>query len=179
MKIKSQQIDLMIIAISIITIIGGIFYFGELSTVNSSNEIHPFKDYITNSGILKISIIQLIFAILMIIILGNKYLQKGKIENRILIIGLIILSIGLGLIPWIEMWYGSTFYYGEVRDKQGLGFPIMSLSFLIYPFWMFKEEINNLNKKQITIRLIGTFGIIISSSIFYGQIYEPWKLWQS
>ena len=179
MKIKSLNIDLIILIISTLTMIGGVFYFGELSSLNRKNEIHPLKEYLTNNGIYRIGTAQFIFAILMIVILVNKILQKGKFENGILIYALIFLSILLGIIPWIEMWYGSTFYYGEVRDKQGLGFPKFSLIFLIYPIWIFKEEIRNLNSKQISIRIIATISIIISLSIFYGQIYEPWKLWQS
>lgn len=179
MDIKSRNIDLIILTISILTMIGGIFYLGELWSLNKSNEIHPLREYLTNNGIFKIATSQFFLAILMILILTNKIAKKGEIENRILIYGLIFLSIVLGIIPWIEMWYGSTFYYGEVRDKQGLGFPKLSLIFLIYPIWIFKEEIKNLNWKQLSIRIIATISIIISSSIFYGQIYEPWKLWQS
>lgn len=177
MNIKSRNIDLVILTISILIMIGGIFYFGELWSLNKSYEIHPLREYLTNSGIFKIITAQFILSILMILILANKILKKGKIENRLFIYGLISLSIVLGIIPWLEMWHGSTFYYGEVRDKQGLGFSELGLVFLIYPIWVFKDEIKNLNWKQLSIRIIASISIIISSSIFYGQIYEPWKLW--
>ncbi len=179
MKIKSRNIDLLIIAISIITMIGGLFYFGELSALKKSNENHLLKEYLTNNGIIIVLTTQFIFAILMTAVLANKILKNGKAGNRIIIFGLMALSIGLGIIPWIEMWYGSTFYYGEVRDKQGLGFPILSLIFLTYPFWLFKEEIKNLDSKQVSIRILSSITIIISSIIYYGQIYEKWELWQS
>ena len=168
----------MLIASIIIAVIG-IFYFWDFSTIKNSQESNPFKNYITNSGIIKISTIQFCLSILMTAILTSKIGRKKKNTNRFQFFGLIIISIGLGIIPWIEMWYGSTFYYGELRDKQGLGFPLLSLFFLIYPFWVFREEMKNLTLKQLSIRLISSVGIIIFATIFYGQIYEPWKIWQS
>ncbi len=50
---------------------------------------------------------------------------------------MILAAIGAAL-TWIELWYGSTFYYGEVRDKQGLPLnvnnigPVGSYAFLGY-----------------------------------------------
>ena len=159
--------------------IGGFIYFEELSSLHKSNEIHPFREYLTNNGIFKISTVQFILTILMILMLANKIHKKGKIENQILIYSLIFISIVLGIIPWVEMWHGSTFYYGEVRDKQGLGFPKLSLIFMFYPIWLFKEGIKTLNWKELTIRIIATISIVIITSLFYGQIHETWNLGQS
>ena len=179
MTIHSRYIDVIILTIAILTMLDGVFYFSDLSTFNTSNEFYPLREYLTNDGIYKIATAQFILTILMLVLLTYKILKKGKIENPLSMYTLLILSIGLGILPWIEMYYGSTFYYGEVRDKQGLGFPMMSLLFLIYPIWIFKEERIKLDRKQLSIRIIVTFSIVLASSIFYGQIYEPWKLWQS
>ncbi|MBI4425357.1 MAG: hypothetical protein HY554_16630 [Elusimicrobia bacterium] len=31
------------------------------------------------------------------------------------------------LLPWFELWFGSTFYYGEDRSLQGLPFAVVNL----------------------------------------------------
>jgi len=177
MIIKSKKIDLVIITNSVIVAIIGVFYFIELSTNNNSEEIDLFRSYTTNRGIVTISVIQFCLAVLAIVILLKKILSKKN--NQFQTVALIIITIGLGLTPWIEMWYGSTFYYGEVRDKQGLGFPFLSLIFLLYPIWIFREETNRITQKQFSARIIATLSLIIISVIFYNQILEPWKIWQS
>lgn len=84
-------------------------------------------------------------------------------------------SIIIGLIPWIELWYGSTFYYGEVRDKQGLGFPFVQSLFLLYPIWITEHEITKLSTKKILASLL----VFVILGIVFKLAYEPWKLWQS
>ncbi len=75
----------------------------------------------------------------------------------------------VGLLQWIEMWYGSTFYYGEVRDKQGLGFPLASLLLMSYVGSNFFR-----GKIKMTIGLISI--LLIHVIIFY-LIKDQWRLY--
>jgi hypothetical protein len=86
-----------------------------LWSLNEAND--PYVKYYQNNTI---SNIQLIAIFIDCIILIFILVLIAGFKNKIFSIGLtIFLLLGIFLI-WFELWYGSTFYYGEVRDKQGL-----------------------------------------------------------
>ncbi|TLX71641.1 hypothetical protein E9993_19945 [Labilibacter sediminis] len=169
MKIKRQ--DYILIGISAIAVIGLI-----LSCINMLLPVHeygskgfdPFRDYYTNKGIVLIFIARLIFW-LTVCVLGIIWIKNKTIKplnfNLLLLIILII-----ALIHWFELWYGSTFYYGEVRDKQGLGVPILCIVLQIYVLLRL-----GLTKKTLIIGLIAL--IIIMNYGIYSLVYENWGLY--
>lgn len=128
----------------------------------------PYRDYYTNKGIVLIFIARLIFW-LIVCVLGIIWIIKKTIEP--LNLNLLLLTIVIiAMLQWFELWYGSTFYYGEVRDKQGLGVPILSIVLQIYVFLRL-----GIKKRTLLIGLIAL--IIIMNYGIYGLVYENWKLY--
>ncbi len=170
MRFKIKIDDYILIIISTISILGLIVYFisgltpnGEYGTKNYD----PFHDYYTNLGIVCLMVSRIVL-FLSVLIIGINWIKKKSITKRLLNIILIVV-FSLALMDWFELWYGSTFYYGEVRDKQGLGFPILSLLLMLY----------GLSKFQLPKNMYRT-GLMIGMILIYLWIYnlvkEPWIL---
>jgi hypothetical protein len=169
MKIK--RLDYILIGISAIAVISLI-----LSCINmllpeheyGSKGFDPFREYYTNKGIVLIFIARLIFW-LNVSVFGIIWLKNKTI--RPLYLNLLLLSILIiASLQWFELWYGSTFYYGEVRDKQGLGVPILSIVLQIYLLLRL-----GIKKRTLLVGLIAL--IIIMNYGIYSQVYENWKLY--
>jgi hypothetical protein len=78
----------------------------------------PYSRYYGNVGINLINIGALIVDVLVVaLIIG--WLISPRLASHALRTVMLLAAIGAAL-TWAELWYGSTFYYGEVRDKQGL-----------------------------------------------------------
>jgi hypothetical protein len=169
MRIK--RLDYILIGISMIAVISLI-----LSCINMFLPEHeygakgfdPYREYYTNKGIVLIFIARLIFW-LAVCVLGIIWIKNKTI--RPLNFNLLLLSILIiALLQWFELWYGSTFYYGEVRDKQGLGVPILSIVLQIYVLLRL-----GIKKRTLLIGLIAL--IIIMNYGIYSFVYENWKLY--
>jgi len=170
-NIKIKRLDYILIGISAIAVIGLI-----LSCLNmllpeheyGSKGFDPFREYYTNKGIVWIFIARLIFW-LTVCILGIIWIKNKTI--RPLYFNFLLLSILIiALLQWFELWYGSTFYYGEVRDKQGLGVPILSIVLQIYILLRLV-----IKKRTLLIGLIAL--IIIMNYGIYSLVYENWRLY--
>jgi len=87
-------------------------------------------------------------------------------------------------LAWIELWYGSTFYYGEVRDKQGLPYgvnhfgPIGGFIFLSYVIWTIESK-RITKRKAMVWRLISTLVVFLAEVIVLRIVEQPWRLRQS
>jgi len=90
---------------------------------------NPFAEYYSNPGIKRILTLKFIsycsFLLFFILLCFDKYRKKIAV-----LITYMVSALTIATLQWYELYYGSTFYYGEVRDKQGLGFPILS-SFMV------------------------------------------------
>jgi len=169
MRIK--RLDYIFIGISTIAVIGLV-----LSCLNvflpeqeyGAKGFDPYREYYTNNGIKLIFIARLTFwmtvCVLGIIWIKNKTIRL--LSLKILMISVLIIA----LLQWFELWYGSTFYYGEVRDKQGLGVPISSILLQIYILLRF-----GIKRKTMLIGLIAL--IIIINYGIYSMVCENWKLY--
>ena len=142
----------------------------------------PFYEYFNNIGIKVIYAIVIVLDSLLfifIILKSIKIIQKPNI--RFFIIAICII---LSLIIWLEFWYGSTFYYGEVRDKQGLPFGdnnngiIGSTIFIFYIFYQFNLELKSKYLKYIYYMIILIVLFMIQLGITK-LLEESWKLYQS
>ena len=178
MQSKILKIDKTLIILSGLAIIGLAFYYWNIALPNGNlgtKDYDPFYDYNSNKGIVLINTINLVLC-LSISIIGIIWIRKNQINYR-WIYAIFTLCLLTALNRWIELWYGSTFYYGEIRDKQGLGFPWLSLLLIFYIIWRFHFELDT--KKRIIIKAIIS---ILTTGILYGfyrMIYEKWNLWQS
>lgn len=156
------------------------FAFSIISQIELNNADlnagNPFADYYSNTGIVAISWGQIcsyfIFCLSFIFLCLKKYKMKRWVPTLYLLSALFI-----GFLHWFELYYGSTFYYGEVRDKQGLGFPFLSSFMVSLIIWRFKYSTKI--DKDLHFKFILTAVINIGLFELYALVYEPWNLWQS
>ena len=172
MELRTRIADIALGSAVVLTLLTLSVYFSELFQSDGSN---PFRQYNENEGIIQISGLKLFTAVLTLLFLtGQPFL---KMYSRTMTVVLVIGAITIGLLTWTELWYGSTFYYGEVRDKQGVGFPFLTLIFFVYPIWKVQFKSDKLNSWKT--KTIATVLIVIGAYLFFGEVEEPWKLWQS
>jgi hypothetical protein len=170
MKVKIRIIDYIPIILSFLLFLRICIYFVNIFTLNGEygeKDYDPFYVYNTNSGIVVITTMKLISA-LFISIFGLTWIINRHIAYSI-ITTILLCVLALAITEWIELWYGSKFYYGEFRDKQGLGFPILSLLLTLYFFLRIR-----LPKNFYRIGLI--LGTIIVYVWLFNSIQHDWKL---
>ena len=175
MQCKIKKVDFILIGISLIALIGLFFYYCDIFSPNGdygTKNYNPFYEYNSNKGII---LIQTVNSILWfgIFLIGIVWAIKRNIDYKWVYV-ISILCILLFINRWIEFWYGSTFYYGEVRDKQELSFPIFWLCLVFYAIWRFKLEL--ISKKQFIIKVIASILITLLFLWFYISKYDVWKL---
>jgi ABC-type Na+ efflux pump permease subunit len=177
MLVKSR-LDIFEKGVVILTLLGVIglgFYFYDL-IFSGPTEVDPFNAYNTNPGIIKISIASLIsrvsFIVLFLVLLRERYRDNVPLKLIYLLSALVI-----GFLQWYELYYGSTFYYGEVRDKQGLMFPLLASLMVTLVIW--KLNYSKTDSRNLMIKVILTSVINGGLYLFWRQVYELWNLWQS
>ncbi len=174
-KFKANIFETALATLTMLSIVGLFMYFYDLTNPNPTLD-NPFKTFDNNLRIIEISIASLISRILFIgcflILAFDNFRQDKKILTVYLFSALTI-----GFLQWYELYYGSTFYYGEVRDKQGLMFPILASFMATLVIW--KINYSKTEKRNLTIKLILTGAINVGLYILWTQVYEPWNLWQS
>ncbi|MCB2196475.1 MAG: hypothetical protein KQH79_11495 [Bacteroidetes bacterium] len=176
MKNKIKIIDYFLIGLSLLIIIGIGVYFANILAPNGeygTKHFDPFYKYNTNLGIILIMSIRVIMY-LTILIIGIIWIKRKVLTNKSLYTIFAILIV-ISILKWIEYWYGSTFYYGEVRDKQMLGFPYMTYLYLVYVIWRYKLD-NFRNKKILIVRSLLTVFVFVIMLVFYWIVKEPWIL---
>lgn len=169
MRIK--RLDYILIGISTIAVVGLILACLNMFLPEQeygAKGFDPYREYYTNKGIVWIFIIRLFFW-LTVFALGIMWIKNKTIRPlnfKILLLSILIIA----LLQWFELWYGSTFYYGEVRDKQGLGVPILSIALQIYVLLRLR-----IKKRTSLIGLIAL--IIILNYGIYSIVCENWTLY--
>lgn len=146
----------------------------------SSNNYSPYFKYYQNYGI---NIIYLIAVVLNCLLITQIYFHIKEIainRTNLLINTILIISI---VLIWLELWYGSTFYYGEVRDKQlplgvnnlGILGSIVFASFLILRL---PYKYKNTTKRSLVKVILVIINIALQFYIFH-LLKEPWTLYIS
>ena len=135
-------------------------------------DYNPFYEYNNNKGIILIYTANTIL-IFGIVLIGIVWAIKRDIDYKWVYV-IFIFCILLFISRWIEFWHGSTFYYGELRDKHGLTFPRIRLLLVFYAIWRYKLEL--INKKQIIIKVIVAILITLFFLGFYYVVYDIWRL---
>jgi hypothetical protein len=117
---------------------------------------------------------------LMILLLNEKYKH-----NKVIINILLCVLITCVLLIFGELYYGSTFYYGEIRDKQGLPFlinnfglfgSVIFLSF-VTNFFIGKSAIRKKNK--IVLNMILFVLISFFHFLLYKLLAVSWRMLSS
>jgi len=174
-QFKTNIFETALATLTFLSIVGLCFYFYDLNNPNPTQD-NPFKTFDNNPGIIKIYIASLIMRIVFIVSFLLLAFDKFKQDKKILTVYLFS-ALTIGFLQWYELYFGSTFYYGEVRDKQGLMFPVLASFMVTLVVW--KINYSQTESSNLIIKLILTGVINVGLYILWGQVYEPWNLWQS
>jgi hypothetical protein len=174
-SIRSNIFETVLALLVLLAIVFSIINLIEIDSTNSQIG-NPFAEYYANPTIRSIQSLEFIsyccFLLLFTLLCFDKYRKNIAVLTNYL-----TSAFAIAALQWYELYYGSTFYYGEVRDKQGLGFPVLSSLMVTLIIWKINYSKNR--DVDLTIKLILTGIINFSLYQFYGQVYESWKLWQS
>jgi hypothetical protein len=92
-----------------------------------------------------------------------------------------LLAVAGTWLVWFELWYGSTFYYGEVRDKQGLPYNVNnfgamgSFVFLAYLIWRF--PLGRMRSGwSVAVRCGLTALLFLGQKAVLGMVCGPWNI---
>lgn len=97
---------------------------------------------------------------------------------------LLIFAVSGATLTWTELWYGSTFDYGPVRDKQGLPFGVNhggvlgSFLFLTYVIWRIDWSAER-GIKSTVIRVLLTVLLVALQALGLRLVERPWYILQS
>jgi hypothetical protein len=136
---------------------------------------NPFFNYHTNPGIVILSLAFILSGLSFIIcfILSCYKKRQTLALMRLYLISALIIAF----IQWYELYYGSTFYYGEVRDKQGLMFPVLASLMVTLVIW--KTNFNwsaNINyRAKVMLAVFLNCGL----TVLWKFVEEPWRLYSS
>ena len=140
-----------------------------------------FRTYMQNNTIRDIYYLAILIDILLF---ASIFPTFFKINQKIVLtlkIFILILSLFVFVLVLYEMYYGSTFYYGEVRDKQfpfgvnNLGF--FSTTFLFsYSILQFLYPILKSRKQRTTYTITVTILLIILLIFLFKFLETPWRM---
>lgn len=155
---------------------------GELFWSGSPNYTNPFARYDSNPGIRLIDTSALVVDVgVVVLIVAWRFRQLPPQIAQLFLMGLCLVGAAL---TWTELWHGSTFCYGELRDKQGLPFGVNnggvigSYLFLGYVAW---------RASSLVLPRPAAFvaGATLLIALWFGHrtllslVEKPWNLWQS
>jgi hypothetical protein len=161
-----------------------LFAIGNLTTVwNGANDGHdPFAQYFENAGIRRIAAAALVTNLLLVgvVVFG----RLGRLPETATRVALAIGCVMAAILPWLELWWGSTFYYGEVRDKQGLPFGVANGgplgTFLFLGYLVSRVPLPGASKaRNVTVRVGLLAGICILQGVLIALVRNSWNLSQS
>lgn len=150
-------------------------YFLNLNKIYTPSE-NPFQGYERNPGIVKISIASAVSQFLFLGCYICLSFERNRNDIRLILL-YIIAAISISFLRWYELYYGSTFYYGEVRDKQGLMFPVISS--MLMALVALKCNYSRVEKRNYTIKIALALLINIGLYVLWLQVQESWQLIQS
>ena len=174
-KFKANIFETVLASLTLLSLIGLGFYFYDLKNPDTTQD-NPFKTYDTNAVIINISISSFISRTIFLITFILLSLETYK-DKKVIKIVYLSSALTIGFLQWCELYYGSTFYYGEVRDKQGLMFPILASFMATLVIW--KINYSTQDNRNLTIKLIVTGLVNIALYFLWTKVYEPWNLGQS
>jgi len=169
MKSKKHIISLVVILVL------SLFVFMNLSEINilSNPYSNPLKMYTDNSVIsfvYKAAVVfdlSLLSLLIFLLVYKNKSLEKQTINIRIAIVINVLILL---FLIWFEIYYGSTFYYGEVQRSINNGGLLGSIMFCFFILSLF--ELRKM-KQKTKFMLFSLYSIMILLIHYY--LYEALK----
>jgi len=158
--------------LALLVLLSLLVYSIDLWDILTDDGSNPYKSYYANYGIQIIFVIafaaRLLFLIMFYLIAFKE--NKSKSVQTVYLIA----ALSIGFLQWFELYYGSTFYYGEVRDKQGLMFPM--LASIMFTLFVWKVNIPIPTGKDFIVKCILTLLVHMGAYTFWINIYERWNL---
>jgi len=159
--------------------------FYNFNEITSKSNYHYYT-YMQNPNIIFLYylaiIIDIIFILLFFLFFNN--LKKEKyLRSKVISILLFVTSIVFTANVFGELYLGSTFYYGEVRDKQVLPILVNNfgfvgcyvvLSFSLSNFVRLNNKLKNTTKSFLYFLILILIVIILLGLYFF--LREPWKM---
>jgi hypothetical protein len=181
-RIRKGEIALAVWAL--IGLIGGTLscFNGEFFWRGNPSYVDPFSQYHANLGIRLIN--ETAFILDASIFLMVTVAALRRIWSHVQQIAVIWAAAFAAALTWFELWYGSTFYYGEVRDKQALPFGVNnagalgSLCFLTYIIWRVQLPSRSATVRTL-VRVAVTVAVAIAHYLLPRLLEQRWNLWQS
>jgi len=142
----------------------------------------PYRLYYGDIGVRLINASALTVDILIVaVVVGWRFSQPIALHAPMIL--MVLVAMG-AVLAWTELWYGSTFYYGEVRDKQGLPFGVNNGgvvgSYAFIGYAAYRVVLAAVHRSAVFVvvpaQLTASW---ISHSAMLTLLEEPWKLWQS
>jgi hypothetical protein len=92
-----------------------------------------------------------------------------------------VLAVAGAWLTWFELWYGATFYYGEVRDKQGLPYNVNNFgvlgSFVFLAYLVWRVPFGRMhNGWTAAVRCALTALLIVGQGVVLGKVSGPWNM---
>ncbi len=152
-----------------------LFIFVQFDLLSPTTKNNPFKEYYSNYWIRIIFVFTLFTRALFIVTFLLLAFKEKK--NYFINVVYLISAFIIGFLQWFELYYGSTFYYGEVRDKQGLSFPFLSAAMFTLIIW--KPYYGKQQGKDFAVKI--TFSVLLYIGLFllWQYAHEAWNLYQS
>ena len=153
------------------------FFISDELIIRLFDKSDIYSPYYQIDGIVCINIITIVINIILISLIiinhTNKKFQKDYVNYLIFFLTLISISL-----IWLEIYYGSTFYYGEIRYEQSVWYLVNNfgavgsiiLSFSLFDFKFSCKRYNNLFDISYITLLIVIHIIILCS------LNEKWRI---
>ncbi|WP_455498713.1 hypothetical protein [Coprobacter sp.] len=164
---KIRIIDYVLLVWCLFMVVLGIISSYEVDNIPETDIFYLFY---TNTGVEVFGIVDLALYMISSAVLLGSVIKKGFSRNSLIILAIVLVL--LIVEAWIFLWYTSTFYYGEIRDKQGTWFPWIDLVYIYYLVWLLPLKRMKYNGLQwglcigATLLFIGLFELVL----------EPWHL---
>ncbi|MDR6803439.1 hypothetical protein J2Y45_000709 [Dyadobacter sp. BE34] len=157
------------IGLTILLII--VFDLSDLSEARFEDD--PFSAYRRDPGIIRINIASLLSRV---VFAGSLVLMriKPQYRERFLLYVFFLSGLAASFFQWYELYYGSTFYYGEVRDKQGLAFPLLASAIVTLMIWECTYSSHPLWAWRLKIVL--TVLVNVGLYLIWLSVLEAWNL---
>jgi len=141
------------------------------------DKLNMFHRYYQNDVIVIITIMTIIINLLLISLLIVQVSNKNLFKNsRIHVI--FFLTLLLIALIWFEIYYGSTFYYGDIRDKQALWYGANDFGIIgsiLLSFSLFNFNFSNLKYRYYFDISIFLF-LVIMHFIILNILNEKWRI---
>jgi hypothetical protein len=140
-----------------------------------SNPLKAYTDNLVISFLYKAAIIfdaSLMFVIILFLYYGIKKLEKQKLLLRNVIV---VNSLILLFLIWFEIYFGSTFYYGEVQRSINNGGLLGSVVFCLFVLSLFDFE-NLKAKSKVLLFSIVSLMVLLIHYFLYEALKYKWKI---